>query len=278
MLIASGKRVIMKPALRRERIVALIHEHEHERMTVDALAGLLGISRETVRRDLTILGDAGRIRKYHGGAMRIDGHREGPFVDRMMDAAREKRAIARTAAELFTPGDTLFVDVGTTTFIFAQALAGRSDLTVITNGLDIARVVAEGGGKTFMIGGEYRAALGETAGPLAIEQIERFHAAHAVITVGGISSDGAMDFQLEEAQVARAMIAQARTLTVLADASKLGRDGLFQVCPLDVIDRLVTDRAPSPRLADALALASIEVIVAERRTSGQNGGTDQPDD
>ena len=266
----------MKPVLRRERIVALVQERE--RMTVDALAALLACSRETVRRDLAMLGDAGRVRKYHGGAMLIDVHREGPFVDRMMDAAREKRAIARTAAGLFAAGDTLFVDVGTTTFIFAKALAGRADVTVITNGLDIAHVVGEGGAKTFMIGGEYRAALGETTGLLAIEQIGRFHAAHAVITVGGINRDGAMDFQLEEAQIARAMIAQARTLTVLADASKLGRDGLFQVCPLEVIDRLVTDRPPDSRMADALALASVEVILAERWLPGQNAGTDLDDD
>ncbi len=257
----------MKPAVRRERIVALVDERG--RITVDALTELLGSSRETVRRDLGLLGDAGRLRKYHGGAMRLEVQREGPFAERMMAAVREKEAIARGAARLFAPGDTLFVDSGTTTLAFAQALVGR-DVTVITNGFEIARVFGRGGGKAFMIGGAYRDDLGETTGPLAIAQIERFRAAHAVITVGGLSANGVMDFEPEEAEIARTMIAQARTLTVLADASKLGRDATFEVCPLDVIDRLVTDRLPESRLAETMALAAVEVIVAAPHASDQS--------
>jgi DeoR family glycerol-3-phosphate regulon repressor len=250
----------MKPEQRRERIVDIVLQRE--RVSVDELADTLGSSRETIRRDLGLLADDGRIRKFHGGASVWEKQREGPFNDRMGEAVREKRAVAAAAAALFESGSTILVDVGTTTLMFAEALAGRTDVTVITNGLSIARILSEGGTKVFVIGGELRADTGEMVGTLAIEQIGRFYASHAVITVGGLSSRGAMDFDLDEAQIARAMISQARTLTVIADGSKLQRDALFQVCALDAIDRLVLDRMPGQELSRALEAAGVDIIIA----------------
>jgi len=258
----------MKPEQRRERIVDIVRARD--RVTVDELAGQLGSSRETIRRDLGALADGGRIRKFHGGASAREPPKEGPFSDRMGEALREKRAVAAAAAALFEAGSTMFVDVGTTTLIFAEALAGRTDITVITNGLAIARILSNSGTKVFVIGGEMRPDTGEMVGALAVEQIGRFYAAHAVITVGGLSALGAMDFDLEEAQVARAMIGQAKTLTVIADGSKLQRDALFRVCALDAIDRLVVDRPPGQELARALQAADVQVIIAPDPESGQN--------
>lgn len=80
-----------------------------------------------------------------------------------------------------------------------------------------------------------------------------------MITVGALNGDGAMDFSIEEAEIARAMIAQARQLTVIADSSKLGRRALFQVFPLSRINRLVVDRKPTGELWEALQQARVEV-------------------
>ncbi|PXB92111.1 DeoR/GlpR transcriptional regulator, partial [Pseudomonas aeruginosa] len=118
-----------------------------------------------------------------------------------------------------------------TTLLFARELARQSHLTVITNSLLIAGSVGASGNRAFMIGGEYRPESEQNVGALAIEQIARFNAEHAVITVGALNGDGAMDFSIEEAEIARAMIAQARQLTVIADSSMLGRRALFQVFP-----------------------------------------------
>jgi DeoR family glycerol-3-phosphate regulon repressor len=251
----------MKPVFRRERIIDLVRERE--RMAVDELAELLGSSRETIRRDLTALADRGRLRKFHGGAMLPEMYREGSFPARLSESVREKRAIARTAASLFKPGDTIFIDVGTTTLLFAEALAHQNGLTIITNGPRIGRIMAQAGSQVFVIGGEYRLDADEMVGALSAEQIARFHASHVVLTIGGLSRNGAMDYSLDEAQVARAMIAQARHVTIIADGSKLGRDALFQVCPLDAIDRLVVDISPDVGLGQTLAEAGVEVIIAE---------------
>lgn len=112
-----------------------------------------------------------------------------------------------------------------------------------------------------MIGGEFRPDSTQNVGTLALEQITRFNAEHAVITIGALNEDGAMDFSIEEAEIARAMVAQARQLTVIADSSKLERRGLFKVFPLERIDRLVIDRQPGPELAAALHKAQVEVHV-----------------
>jgi DeoR family glycerol-3-phosphate regulon repressor len=99
---------------------------------------------------------------------------------------------------------------------------------------------------------------------LAVEQIRSLKADHVVLTIGAMDESGkCMDFNADEAFVARAMIASARQLTVLADASKLGRHALFQVCEAPAIDRLVTDRPPPRPLAEALKAAGVEVIVAD---------------
>ena len=249
-----------KVARRQERIVELVREQE--RVTVEALASALGVSRETVRRDLGELAEQGRVRKVHRGAVLPDAHREGAFAARLTQALPEKRAAAQAAAALFQGGETLFIDTGSITLLLAEEFASRPGLIVITNGPAIAHTLAQGGIQVFLLGGEYRADTGETVGALTAAQIRGFFAGHAVIAAGGVSEAGVMDFQLEEAEVARAMIAQAAEVTVIADSSKLGRRGLFKVCALHDLDRLVVDRAPSPELGHALAAAGVEVIVA----------------
>jgi DeoR family glycerol-3-phosphate regulon repressor len=241
---------------------------ERERVTVDALAELLGTSRETIRRDLTELAERGRVRKIHGGATIAEPRSpeadiEGSFQGRLLENIEAKRAIARRAIQLFEPGDTMFVDTGTTTLLFAEELALASGLTVITNSATIAALAARGtSNSTFLIGGEYRADSTENLGPLAIEQIGRFHATHAVLAVGSVETVGILDFDVREADVARAMIAQARSVTVLADASKFGRGGLIKVAPLSALDRVVTEAEPSDKISAALKHANVSVIVS----------------
>lgn len=242
---------------------------ERERVTVDALAELLGTSRETIRRDLTDLAERGRVRKIHGGATlaeprtAIEADIEGSFQGRLLEHAEAKRAIARRAIQLFEPGDTLFVDTGTTTLLFAEELAMASGLTVITNSAAIAALAARGASNsTFLIGGEYRAESTENLGPMAIDQISQFHAIHAVLAVGSIETVGILDFDLREADVARAMITQSRSVTVLADASKFGRGGLIKVAPLEAVHRVVTESEPPHAIADALEDAGVSTIRA----------------
>jgi DeoR family glycerol-3-phosphate regulon repressor len=117
----------------------------------------------------------------------------------------------------------------------------------------------EGRPKVLLLGGEFRNDNAETVGPTTIEQIRGFQADHAVITVAALdASVGAMDAELDEAHVARAMIECAHRLIVVADARKMERKAAFRVCRLDEIDVLVSDTAPSPAFRAALGEADVE--------------------
>jgi DeoR/GlpR family transcriptional regulator of sugar metabolism len=253
----------MKPEDRRAYLVDIVREHG--RVSVEMLAERLRISRETIRRDLTELSDRGLVRKYHGGAFAPEVAGEGAFQARLSQNMHKKRAIARRASAFFQSGDTLFIDTGSTTVFFAEELSPQSGITVITNSVSIASIMARGsdGTRVFMIGGEYRDDGAENIGALAVEQISRFSAQHVVLTVAALDQSGAMDFDLQEAEVARAMIERAKEVTIIVDSSKFDKTALFGVCPLTMIDRIVCEEPPSSRLADALRAASVEVIIAE---------------
>jgi len=251
------------PEHRRTRILELLTARQQT--SVNDLADDLGVSRETVRRDLGLLEEDGLLRKVHGGAVPVQTGAE-PVVKLSAGQQRlEKLAIGERAAALFTAGDSLFVDAGTTTAAFGAALARVEGLTVITNSLDVAGRVGTGPGenKVFVLGGDFRAEALETVGPVTIEQIEGFRADHAVLTVGAIDAAGMVcDFNLEEAAVARAMIRQARDLTILADHTKFARSALVKICTLREVRRVVTDSLPGERLRQLMQDAGIELIVA----------------
>ena len=250
----------MRPRMRQARITELVEKHSE--VTVDELAARFETSRETIRRDLSALAESGAIQKFHGGAKRPKLQAEGPFQERMTQNAAAKQVIAAKAADLFSPGQLLFIDTGSTTLAFAQEVAKINDLTVVTNSSRIAEVLSaqDNGSKVFLVGGQFDGDNRETVGPTAIDQIASFRADHAVITIGALDTrSGAMDFNFDEAQVARAMIDNAEEVVVLADSSKLDRRGTYKVCSLERIDTLVTDGAPVVTLQKVLAAAKVTV-------------------
>jgi DeoR/GlpR family transcriptional regulator of sugar metabolism len=253
----------MIPEQRRAAILEMARQNSE--LKVEELADRLGVSRETVRRDLAQLDARGLLRRVHGGAQRPQTGAEAPFHRRLIENADAKARIGRMAAELFQDGDTLMIDTGSTTQAFATELANRR-VTVISNSVAVAREMYRPGSlaRIHLVGGEYRGETGEMLGSVALEQIGRYRADHAILTVGAIDfQDGFMDFDVEEAMVARAMIRQSEQVTVIADHSKFGRIAMAQVCPHAGVARLVTDRPPHPEMAEALRAAGVEVCVAD---------------
>jgi DeoR family glycerol-3-phosphate regulon repressor len=261
----------MKPAARRGEILRLLEETGE--ITVEDLAARFGASRETVRRDLSDLDAGGHIRKFHGGARAMSikdaSLHESEFDTRMKERRAEKNAIARKAADLFSEGSVLFIDTGSTTIAFAQALSRRRSMTVITNSPQIAGILSqpETRHRVYLVGGEVAAEARETLGAMATAQIAQFKAEHVVLTVGAITETAIMDYDLRETEMARAMIDQAQSITVLADHHKLGRPAVFQVVDLAKVTRLVTDRQPGPDMAAALAIAGVEIVLADPHIS-----------
>ena len=139
---------------------------------------------------------------------------------------------------------------------------------MITNSVAVAAALWNAPHKSdvYLLGGRFVGDGQELLGPLTVDQIRTLRADHAVLTIGGMDEEGnCMDFNAEEAFVARAMIASAREVTVVADSSKLGRHALFQVCSVGKIDRLVTDRASATTFGRSLRASGVEVIISEAK-------------
>jgi len=251
------------PEYRRSRILAALHLQE--RTSVNELAIQLGVSRETIRRDLTQLENGALLRKVHGGAMPLQTAMEPELRLRTAQHRLEKQLIGNRAARLFRAGDSLFIDAGSTTTAFSSALAAVRGLTVITNSLEVAlRLGRARDIGVHLLGGAFKSAGIETVGAEVVEQITAFHPDYAVLTVGAIDEDGNVcDFDHDEATVARAMIRQARSIVLLADHSKFGRQALMPICHLRQVSQLVTDRPPPQALRGLLRAAKTEVVVAD---------------
>ncbi len=252
----------MKVQRRHRKLVEIIREKESA--SVEELAGHLQASRETIRRDLTKLSRQGKIQKVHGGAVMPSVFAEGTFQQRMSENAAAKMHIAAAAAKLFVPNETLFINTGSTSLYFAEELAARSGLTIVTNSTEIAKAVSMGGkeNQTFLLGGAYVAGNRQTLGSMVNEQIEQFSAHHTILAIGALTPGrGVMEFKHDEAELARAMLKRSRSLTILADGSKFTGLASFAVCDLGRVDRLVCDAMPPADIRAEVEQNGCEIIV-----------------
>jgi len=254
----------MKIKRRQAKIVEIIRKEE--KASVEYLAAKLDISRETIRRDLTDLANADKVQKVHGGATMPKLFGEGSFQHRMSDNVIEKTNIANAALPLFSVGETLFIDTGSTTLYFAEKLCELSEMTIVTNSTDIAKIIStsKADNQVFLLGGEFSADNRQTVGTMVTSQIRSFRAHHAVLTIGALDGrTGAMNYNIEEAQIACAMVEQSQSITILIDSSKFNKLASFEVCSLAQIDRIVSDKAPSKELGELLKRANVQVIIAQ---------------
>jgi DeoR family glycerol-3-phosphate regulon repressor len=231
-------------------------------ISISELASRLGVSSETVRRDVRPLTEDGSVVRIHGAVGLAGQIGEAPFQRRMRENAEAKQHIARTVAEKIADGDSIMFDTGTTTSFVARELIRHRRLTVVTNSLDIARTLATiNGNRVFMAGGELRHDSGAAFGPQVLEFVSRFTVRHAIISAGAVDEASVMDFDFEEAELARIMLARAEGSIVVTDFSKFGRRGLVAITGLGNIAEIVTDRPPPDPIRNALTGAGTRITL-----------------
>jgi DeoR family glycerol-3-phosphate regulon repressor len=225
------------------------------RISATSLARAMGVTVQTIRRDLRQMADAGLIARTHGGAVLPSGVANIGYDDRRALHRDAKARIAARAARLIPEGASLFLNIGTTTEAVARALLRHQRLMVVTNNLNVANILADNRGiEVVVAGGTLRRADGGLTGDLATLAIARFKVDIAVIGTSAIDADGdLLDFDPAEVAVSRAILAQARAAMLVADASKFGRKAPVRIGSLAEIDHFVTDALPSERLAMACA-------------------------
>ena len=232
-------------------------------VTISALARQLGVSLETVRRDVKPLSETGAVTRVHGAVGLAGQVGEAPFQKRMRENAAAKQAIAKAVAASIRDGESVMFDTGTTTSYVARELMGHRRLTVVTNSSDIARTLATvNGNRVYMAGGELRSDSGAAFGKSALDFIARFTVHHAVISAGAVDATGVMDYALEESEFARLVLSRGERRVVVTDHSKFGRRGLINVAGFDGIGEMITDRPPAPDITAALEAAGTVLTLA----------------
>jgi DeoR family glycerol-3-phosphate regulon repressor len=221
------------------------------RVTVEDLAARLGVTAQTIRRDLAELDSDGQIERVHGGAVLRSGTVNIAWRQRRALQAEEKRAIARACAQSIPEGASVFLAIGTTVEAVAEELSRRADLMAVTNNLNVANMLQAGAeAQVIVTGGRVRRADGGLTGTLAAAAARQFRVDVAIIGCSALDPSGdLMDFDLDEVGVSRALIEQARKTWVVADHSKLSRTAPARIASLSEVDSLFTDRP----LPDGLA-------------------------
>jgi DeoR/GlpR family transcriptional regulator of sugar metabolism len=251
MLSAERRQVILEHLRREGKVVA-----------VEMSAGL-GVSPDTLRRDLQELAEAGLLRRVHGGALPpAVGAR--PYAARREQAPAAKAAIARATCRLLHSGQVILLDAGTTTLEVARHLPSDLRATVVTNSPPIAVALAEHPTvEVFVVGGRLDQSARATVGAATIEALRSVRADVLVLGICSLHPDiGITVSDLEESYVKRAMIANAAEVVAVSSADKLGSAGPFVVGPLDELTHIVTERSSSPADLDAYRTRGVEVVLA----------------
>jgi DeoR family transcriptional regulator of aga operon len=211
------------------------------------LADLFDVSQATVRRDLETLEERHLVSRTHGGATVHVDFNDIPLDYKTTENYEEKRRIAARAIEFIGAARVIGLTGGTTVTEFARLLHDREGLTVVTSALNIATDLAKHPGlRVFAAGGEVRSSSTETVGPSAESFVSGYNLDVVFLGVDGVDGEaGCTNYDPSGAGVNSALHARGQIRVVLADATKISRVALAQVCPMSEVDVLITDvRAP----------------------------------
>jgi DeoR family glycerol-3-phosphate regulon repressor len=221
-------------------------------VAIEDMAAACETSTQTIRRDLAILSNEGKILRYHGGARLPDQKRSATYEIRSASHVDEKLAAASLLPDLIPDGSSLFLAGGSTLALAAQCLLRKERLTIVTNNLHAAVTFYDKDGfDVHVVGGWLRTASGSLVGDGALASIESFSLDFAVIGTCGINDDGTLlEYDQSLVGPVAAMIANAREKILIADSSKLNANGIVRGVHLREIDHLLIEKSlPNGALA-----------------------------
>ncbi len=254
------------PPIPEERRIAILEAiSQGPLVRADEIAASFAVSAETVRRDFVALEHEGLLRRVYGGAVPPTRRAiEVPYAQRRVRFSERKQAMARLAATLVAPGDTLALDVGTSVAEVARALPASYRGRVLTNSL-LAAVELAGreGVEVVTAGGQVRPGDLACSGPHAEAFFAGYYADKAFLGSGGVHPQaGLTDYHPAEIPCRRAMLSHATQRFVLADSSKLGEIAVARVCDLDAITAVITDSGVEASVLATLREVGLDVMVA----------------
>ena len=249
---------------RRQRVMEILNRENA--VQVEDIAEKFDVSVATVRRDLTALEAEGLLRRVYGGAVPvrkpIDSN--AAFQIRSCQNPREKAAIGRLAASLVRPGDTILLDVGTTTLEVAKALKHRSDITVLTNSLSILNALVDSELNVYSLSGRMRKDEYAFEGRLVANTLQSFHISKVFIGCGGYSLEyGITEHIYESAQNREFFIEQSDAAIQVADSGKFGVNTTVLVENSNMVKTIVTDSNLPFQMQEDIRQRGIKLLIAQ---------------
>lgn len=231
---------------------------------IDLLALAYGLTSQSIRRDINALCALGLARRLHGGVALPVLPQNTSINARASLHEGAKRLIAARVAQDIPDGATVFMGIGTTVRFTAEALRNHAGLTVVTNNVDVALILGDADGiELHLAGGVWRPNDRDLVGPEVIRYFEKFHATHAVVGSGGLHpTSGALDFSYDEAQITNAILQNARTRYLAADASKWLGQAAVRVAPFSAFTHFVTDALP-PQYEPDVSASNVHLMLCE---------------
>ncbi len=258
----------MKTIDRKSQIVEMVMERGN--ITIAEICSRFEVSDMTARRDLNELDRQGLLRRVHGGAIANLGRSYEPsFQTRAVKNKEAKSAIGQKAAGLIYDGDSIALDVGTTTLEIVQGLKGKRNLTIVTSCLQIAAMIVdqislEVDARLIITGGIVRPRELSMVGHIPEQVYQDLHVDKAFIGIGGISlEDGLTEYNIEDTQIKRMLIRSTQEKIVVADGAKFGVTTFASAAPLTAVDKIVTDRSAPPEILEKVREQGVEVVLAD---------------
>lgn len=252
---------------RREAIARLVDADA--RVSVADLTVRFGVTDASIRRDLILLEETGRLRRIHGGAVSPTARvASGVYASKNRVRREEKGRIAAAAARLVAPGDVVMFDSGTTVASMAASipapLRAPNAFTAVTWSLPVLDELGSWEAPHLVVvGGLYLPDYRAFVGPQAISALSELTADVVFLGCDGLSVDAGLTTpHVLVAEVGAVAAARARRVVALADGSKLGRAGFTPIVPLARLDVLITDAGADPERVDEIRAAGVEVVLA----------------
>ena len=248
---------------RRQQILQLLVDHGS--VQVAELVDRFGVSSVTIRTDLNHIEAQGLATRNHGGAvLRRTPPREQDIHEKDALNLPLKESIGACAARLVNPGDNIIIDSGSTTMTLARHLRGHREVTVMTNGLNIAWELANAPGVELLLtGGLLRKQSLSLQGSQAEASLNIYSFDTLFLGVDGLDLQFGLTTHHEaEASLNHRMVERARRIVVLTDASKFGRVSLHRIARLDQVHTVITDEGISDEYREGLQRLGIELIIA----------------
>jgi DeoR/GlpR family transcriptional regulator of sugar metabolism len=248
---------------RRQSLLQLLQKQPGLRIL--ELAQALGVSKGTIRNDLNALKEDGVLTRVHGGAVLKNNPVlfDTSFGQRFKENAAAKLAMARDVAKLVSDGASILLDASTTVYYLSQQLAQCHRLRVLTNGIEVARLLAKDPtNSVVLMGGIVNPEGSSVVGNFSEPLIRNLHVHKAFVSCSGFSLErGLTDVHFSEAHLKNKALASAREIIALVDSSKIGVDDLTPFASLEQITHLYTDSGLSPKWANRLKAAGIAFTI-----------------